>query len=261
MAMWKARYWGLVLAAGLLAGCAHGPRQPASPAAPSPHRVVAARYVGILPCADCRGIRTDLQLYADPDGAPAGYDLLQTYLGRPEGDRSFTQSGTWRSARGARQDPQALVIQLDPEQPGRTRAFRQASPRVLRALDVNLLDLPPHLPRSLLRVPDNLPPAAIVLTQGDAGGTVEVPAGQPVVLMLASQPGTGYGWAAVDGSTPQLFEVAQPLHLPDVQGSGFDVFRYEAREPGALSLRFAYRALGNPQAQPVQTVNFQFVVR
>lgn len=258
--MWTRRYW-ILAAAALLAACGSAPRQGEVAKPPAGNRVVAARYAGILPCSDCRGVRADLLLYTEPGGAPAGYDLVQTYLGMREGDRSFTQSGTWSSGRGVPQDPQSLVIQLDPQQPGRTRSFRQVGPRVLRALDANLGDLPASVPRSLLRVPDNLPTSAIVLTQGDAGHPVEVPVGQQVVLMLASQPGNGYRWAALDDPLKHLVPVSEPVHMPDADGTGFDVFRYDAASVGTQVLRLEYRGPAHPAGRPAQVATFQVTVR
>ena len=255
--MWNRRV-AVLAAAILLAGCAGAPKQGAQ--APAGNRVVAARYVGILPCTDCRGVRADLLLYTEPGGAPAGYELLQTYLGARDGDRSLTRSGAWSSGRGVTQDPQGLVIQLDAEKTGSTRSFRQVGPRVLRALDANLADLPPHMPRSLLRVPDNLPTSAIVLTQGDAGNRVEVPVGQQVVLMLASQPGSGYRWTVAAEPSGALERAAEPVHVPDTAGTGFDVFRYNAVKSGVQGLKLEYRVPSDTATPPVQTATFQIAV-
>lgn len=255
--MWNRRLavWAV---AAMLTACAGTPKQGAEK--PAANRVVAARYVGTLPCSDCRGVRADLLLYTEPGGAPAGYELLQTYLGTRGGDRSFTGSGSWSSGRGVAQDPQALVIQLDPGQPGRTRSFRQVGPRVLRALDSNLADLPAHMPRSLLRVPDNLPTSAIVLTQGDADNRVEVPAGQQLVLMLASQPASGYRWMATSDPIGVLERAAEPVHVPDTAGTGFDVFRYNAIKAGSQALKLEYRAVADTTAPALQTATFQIAV-
>ena len=41
------------------------------------------RYAGVLPCADCSGIRTELTLTKDPvTREPRAYQLVETYLGR-----------------------------------------------------------------------------------------------------------------------------------------------------------------------------------
>lgn len=52
----------------------------------------AGVYEGTTPCADCEGIKTVLELKQDNT-----YLLSQTYLGKPEKDNEFKQSGnfTW----------------------------------------------------------------------------------------------------------------------------------------------------------------------
>jgi uncharacterized lipoprotein YbaY/uncharacterized lipoprotein NlpE involved in copper resistance len=51
-----------------------------------------ASFAGVLPCADCEGIESHLDLF--PDGA---YFLHDAYLGKP-GDRSYDDVGTWAPA-------------------------------------------------------------------------------------------------------------------------------------------------------------------
>src|SRR5215831_4012358 len=42
-----------------------------------------AVYEGVLPCADCEGIKTELTLYRKAESSdPATYRLSETYLGR-----------------------------------------------------------------------------------------------------------------------------------------------------------------------------------
>jgi copper homeostasis protein (lipoprotein) len=55
------------------------------------------RYVGILPCSDCREIRADLTLHRDAeDGRPVGYYLQQTHVDAVGGDYTSTFWGEWR---------------------------------------------------------------------------------------------------------------------------------------------------------------------
>src|SRR5262245_24060220 len=47
-------------------------------------------FTGVLPCADCAGIRHELTLHSDQhSGQPLTYALVQTYLGTRDGDRTF----------------------------------------------------------------------------------------------------------------------------------------------------------------------------
>jgi uncharacterized lipoprotein NlpE involved in copper resistance len=50
----------------------------------------AGVYEGTTPCADCEGIKTVLELRDDKT-----YTLSQTYLGKPEGENEFTQTGNF----------------------------------------------------------------------------------------------------------------------------------------------------------------------
>jgi uncharacterized lipoprotein NlpE involved in copper resistance len=61
-----------------------------------------AEYAGVLPCADCAGIRTELRLYAEqPSGQAVRYELTETYLGTRDGDRMFEREGRWTVMRGS----------------------------------------------------------------------------------------------------------------------------------------------------------------
>jgi copper homeostasis protein (lipoprotein) len=48
-------------------------------------------WQGTLPCADCQGIQTRLNLFRSPDR----YQLTQTYLGKPKDKNTVVQRGDW----------------------------------------------------------------------------------------------------------------------------------------------------------------------
>jgi len=91
--------------AGLLAlsGCgrdpggaapeASGPQAPGIAEADAGEGAFERTWLGVLPCADCDGIETRLQLSQGPGGAR--YLLEETYLGGP-GENRFVQEGDWR---------------------------------------------------------------------------------------------------------------------------------------------------------------------
>lgn len=91
------------------------PAEPADEAAPAPE-TFDRTWLGVLPCTDCDGIQTRLQLRADPDGAR--YLLEETYLGGP-GENRFVQEGTWREEAAVIEGQPAEVYRLDPDGPGR----------------------------------------------------------------------------------------------------------------------------------------------
>src|SRR5215467_2531982 len=60
-------------------------------------------FAGVMPCADCSGILTELRLYTEqPSGRPARYELTETYLdaivvqldlGRIDARKNFVRVG------------------------------------------------------------------------------------------------------------------------------------------------------------------------
>jgi copper homeostasis protein (lipoprotein) len=90
----------LALLLGAVAGCGRGEGD-AAPSGDAAAPAVATddgepfdlAWQGVLPCADCDGIRTRLRLWRDADGQ--GFELEETYLGA-EGDNVFGTTGQWR---------------------------------------------------------------------------------------------------------------------------------------------------------------------
>ena len=89
---------------------------PAGAAADEDAAAFERTWLGVLPCADCDGIQTRLQLRSDPEGAR--YLLEETYLGG-EGDNRFVQEGAWREEAAEINGAPAEVYRLDPDGPGR----------------------------------------------------------------------------------------------------------------------------------------------
>ena len=103
-----------------------------------------ARFEGVLPCADCSGIRYELALSAD-----GSYTLVRQYLGKP-GEPAFTEQGVWRY------DPAAETLTL-PGDPDRTTAFTTAETGYLRLLDVEGKPIDSALNYRLARVRNAAP--------------------------------------------------------------------------------------------------------
>ena len=226
-----------------------------------------ARYVGTLPCADCGGIRTDLRIYAEVSGAPAGYAMRETYVATRDGDRRFDRTGRWAMVQGASGDAGALVLQLDNDKPGQERSFRKVGEQVLRALDRSRADLPATQPRSLVRVPEDVPAQALVLTGGDSRAFNELRVGEVLVVMLAANRGTGYGWQIANDPGDVLASTGPASYVVDAAAAGVagaagvEVFRFTARRLGQQSLRFDYRRPWEAGAPAVQTVDYTIRVR
>lgn len=122
----------VLAAAGLaLGGCSQQPDIESSPQVMS----VAETWQGVLPCADCEGIDTELTLVSSGmTGFGATYTLKQRYLGNPE-QETVTRTGDWVALRGNQVDPQAVIYQLDPEQENSCMSFQLISSDRLRKLD------------------------------------------------------------------------------------------------------------------------------
>ena len=114
----------LLAATFALAGCdrdaapaTDGPDASAAPDATADARAEAddfeRTWLGVLPCADCDGIQTRLQLQRDGDAQT--YDLEETYLGA-DGEAVFTQAGQW-----VREDGDDGAFRLDPDSPASRR--------------------------------------------------------------------------------------------------------------------------------------------
>ncbi|HEY5810970.1 MAG TPA: copper resistance protein NlpE [Povalibacter sp.] len=121
----------VLIATMTLAACATP--KPSGTASAQP---VVETWGGVLPCADCIGIRTQLLLYKEqPSGKQIRYEMTETYMGAPGGERSVQTQGRWTISRGSATDRDAIVYQLDFDKPVTTRSFVLASYHELRLLD------------------------------------------------------------------------------------------------------------------------------
>ncbi|MBW8311523.1 MAG: copper resistance protein NlpE N-terminal domain-containing protein [Rhizobium sp.] len=119
-------FFAFMFAAVLLAGCgretAPAPEAPPGDAplaeanVPDDGEAFETAWLGVLPCADCDGIQTRLQLHGD-DGERR-YELEETYLGAA-GDNVFVTEGDWVQETLRGDGAEATVYRLDPQGPDR----------------------------------------------------------------------------------------------------------------------------------------------
>lgn len=127
-----------ILALVLMAACATAPR--AEP-------LVLGPFSGVLPCADCPGIQTELTLTRRGEFVAEGtYRLKQTYIDRGP---PIVSTGEWTTLRGDASDEDAVVYELDPDTPEQSRHFRKEGERTIRALDREMKTWPASLPQVL----------------------------------------------------------------------------------------------------------------
>jgi len=208
-------------------------------------------FAGVMPCADCAGILTELRLYAEqPSGRPVRYELTETYLGSREGDRSIAGGGPWEIS--------GDVIQLDLGRPGALRNFLKLGDDELRLLDRNQRELASKAPHSLFRVSD-LP--AVTLVEADSGATVEVERGGRVFVVLGSNRTTGFGWTL--DAPASIAHLGDPVYTQGVtpREGGTEIWLLRAGASGKQELRFQYRRSFESGAAPAKTVGFTLSVR
>jgi copper homeostasis protein (lipoprotein) len=218
-------------------------------------------FAGVMPCADCSGILTELRLYTEqPSGRPARYELTETYLGARDGGGSFSTTNNWALLRGTAGDPDAIVIQLDLGRIDARKNFVRVGEDELRLIDRNLKEIPPTIPHSLYRVSD-LPPVSLL--ESDSGRVLEVERGQRVFVVLGANRTTGYDWTLVAEPGPLASlggsVYAQAADLAGSGGTGIWFFR--ASHSGKQELRFQYLRPSVPNAPVIKTVTFAVNVR
>ena len=156
--MWNAKdRHGLVpvlLIMTVLAGCQSRLAPPVTSAADHVAPAVSvkkifAAYEGVLPCADCQGIRTELTLFEED----LTYRLVETYLGTPDGDRTFESDGTWSTVQGAADQPDAEVYRLNSGKSAEVRNFLVVDDRQIRQLDRDGREIESQLDYTLTRKP------------------------------------------------------------------------------------------------------------
>lgn len=218
-------------------------------------------FAGILPCADCSGILTELHLYAEqPSGRPARYELVETYLGARDGDRSIGTTGAWAVLHGSPGDANAAVVQLDLGRLDAARNFLRVGDEELRLLDRNRREIFSPAPHSLHRVSE-LPP--VTLVEGDSGQAIEVDRGQRVFVVLGANRTTGYEWEL---ATPgiSLVRLGDPVYARGATllgGGGTTLWFFAAKAGGKQELRFDYRRGSQRDSPAAKTVSYTVSVR
>ncbi len=106
------------------------------PGEPDATRMLIGVFEGVLPCADCEGIKTELTLYQDVANADNNsYVLKETYLGINTGDTTFTSKGKWDIVKGIKTDEEADVIFLNYDRPDESKYYLKEDEATIVMLD------------------------------------------------------------------------------------------------------------------------------
>jgi inhibitor of cysteine peptidase len=102
------------------------------------------------------------------------------------------------------------------------------------------------------------------ITEADADRVVVLAVGQELVLKLASNPSTGYGWSLAERGTPVLANLGKPTYQASgtLPGSGgAEMWTLRAAKVGSETLKFEYRRAWEKQLPPAKTLLFRVIVK
>ena len=102
---------------------------------------VTTVYKGVLPCADCSGIDTELKLIHERNAGMGTYILTETYMGHE--NMIFETKGEWTHHRGTPDDKNATVYDLyDSEKPDvSSRYYLRLKDGSIKMLDKELREI------------------------------------------------------------------------------------------------------------------------
>ena len=107
-------------------------------------------YEGVLPCADCSGLKTELTLIKNArTDAPEIYRLRETYLGKPA--KPLMSTGKWMILRGIPGNDDATIYQLNPDKQQEIRNFLVVNDNQIRQLDRDMKEIESTLNFTLTR--------------------------------------------------------------------------------------------------------------
>ena len=98
------------------------------------------------------------------------------------------------------------------------------------------------------------------------GGPVAVQQGAPLVINLAAEPATGYGWMLTTDQGKSVWLIGGPDYTPDpippgMMGvGGTTTFRFRALDPGTTKLEFAYRRFWENDVPATKEVRYDVTV-
>jgi predicted secreted protein len=222
----------------------------------------AERFSGMMPCADCSGIRTTLTLDRDTQDAPTTYTMSEIYVGRPAAKNPET-SGTWTIVRGDASDKSATVYQLHPTESTVVSSFVKVSDTELRLLDGSLGEIPASVPHTLKRVPA-MGGASVITEQ--TKGEVSLKMGSMLEVRLEANHTTGYSWVARPVATPVLVMLGTATYQENAAegkmgAGGGEIWQFKAQKTGKETLQFEYRRPWEKNVPAAKTVTFQIAVQ
>ncbi len=90
-------------------------------------------FEGVLPCADCEGIKTEINFSSNKEKTGGTFIEKSTYLGAPS-PSSFDKTGTWKVVTGRNKKPDAVIYVLT-SKPDEAEAYELIDSTHLQLLD------------------------------------------------------------------------------------------------------------------------------
>tara|TARA_B100000446_G_scaffold187764_2_gene218308 strand:- start:673 stop:1095 length:423 start_codon:yes stop_codon:yes gene_type:complete len=132
-------------AALLLGACQSQPKEPVNPTAQQ------TIYSGMLPCADCSGIRTTLTLYRDQYDNPTRFQLREEYMNGSKVATSATERGDWAMSTRMDGNTELEIYTINPGDPDADRQFLRDAVNAVELLDSNGEPIESNMNYRLLR--------------------------------------------------------------------------------------------------------------
>jgi inhibitor of cysteine peptidase len=116
----------------------------------------------------------------------------------------------------------------------------------------------------LLTACDSARGSTVSIGEADAGKTIELEAGDTLVVALPGNITTGYNWIAAPQEPALLEPVGEPAVTPasDLLGApGMIVLQFKAAAAGQTTLHLDYRRSFEPDVAPEQTFEVTVIVK
>jgi inhibitor of cysteine peptidase len=106
----------------------------------------------------------------------------------------------------------------------------------------------------------------LILTQADAGQTIELEIGEEFAVKLAGNPTTGYTWEMATSEAAVVEQVGEPNYEEESEGGlvgagGGITLHFKATRPGQQLLQLIYHRPWEEDAAPINTFDVIVVVK
>ncbi|MGD9975340.1 MAG: protease inhibitor I42 family protein [Desulfatirhabdiaceae bacterium] len=103
-----------------------------------------------------------------------------------------------------------------------------------------------------------------ILTEADAGKTVEMHVGEIFQISLRGNPTTGYTWHVRDTDETVIRQTGDPVHVADsglMGAGGKTTFRFQAIRAGEVFLILDYRRSFENKPEPEKQFEIRLIIR